>query len=107
MVKSIAAVIGAYLLSIVLVFATGQLLSHLMPAEFAPGHLPSDAALATSTGLFVVVSILCAWLCARFAPTHPGRHVLWFMIIGEVMGIAMTIPNWGRAGRTGTGCRGC
>lgn len=96
MVKSIAAVIGAYLLSIVLVFATGQLLSHLMPAEFAPGHLPSDAALATSTGLFVVVSILCAWLCARFAPTHPGRHVLWFMIIGEVMGIAMTIPNWGK-----------
>jgi hypothetical protein len=25
-----------------------------------------------------------------------ARHVLWFFIIGEVMGIAATIPNWSK-----------
>ena len=41
----------------------------------------------------ILVSILCAWVCARFAPSRASRHVLWFFIIGEVMGIAATIPN--------------
>jgi hypothetical protein len=49
-----------------------------------------------STAFFVVVSILCAWLCARFSPSRPGRHVLWFFIIGEAMGIGATIPNWSK-----------
>jgi hypothetical protein len=55
MLKSIVVVAGTYLLSVVLVFASGQLLSRVMPDEFAPGHLPSDGALLTSTALFVVV----------------------------------------------------
>lgn len=49
-----------------------------------------------STGLFVLVSILCAWLCARLAPGRTARHVLWFFVVGEVMGIAAIIPNWGK-----------
>jgi len=49
-----------------------------------------------STACFVVVSILCAWLCARFAPRRAGLHVLWFFIIGEAMGIGATIPNWSK-----------
>jgi hypothetical protein len=42
----------------------------------------------------VIISILCAWICARFAPGRAGLHVLWFFVIGEAMGIAATIPNW-------------
>jgi len=96
MLKSIAVVAGSYLLSIVLVLATDPLLSLLFPDDFAKGKVPSNAALMTSTALFVVVSILCAWLCARFAPRLPSRHVLWFFVIGEVMGAGATIPNWSK-----------
>lgn len=96
MLKSIAAVAGSYLLSILLVLFTDPLLSLLFPGDFVTGHIPSDTVLGASTALFVVISILCAWLCARFAPNRPSRHVLWFFIIGEVMGIAATIPNWSK-----------
>jgi hypothetical protein len=96
MLKSIAVVIGSYLLSIVLVLATDPLLSRMFPGEFDKGHVPSNRALMASTAFFVIVSILCAWLCARFAPSRAGRHVLWFFIIGEVMGIVATIPNWSK-----------
>ena len=96
MFKSIAVVIGSYVLSICLVMATDPLLSLLFPGDFVKGHLPSNAALLTSTALFVVVSILCAWVCARFAPGRAGRHVLWFFLLGEVMGIVATIPNWSK-----------
>jgi hypothetical protein len=94
MFKSIAIVLGSYLLSVVLVMATDPLLSRLFPGDFVKGRIPSDTALITSTGLFVVVSILCAWLCARFAPVAAPRHVLWFFVIGEVMGIGALIANW-------------
>jgi hypothetical protein len=82
MFKSIAAVAGSYVLSVVLVLATDPLLSRLFPGDFVRGHVPSDAPLLTSTALFVVVSILCAWLCARLAPGRASRHVLWFFIVG-------------------------
>jgi hypothetical protein len=95
-IKSIVAVLGSYLLSIVLVFATDPLLSRLFPGEFDKGHVPSDRALMVSTALFVVVSIICAWVCARLAPSKAGRHVLWFFVLGEVMGLGFTIPNWSK-----------
>jgi len=93
MFKSIAVVVGAYLLSVVLVVATDPLLSRLFPGDFVRGRVPSDTALMASTAFFVVVSILCSWVCARFAPSRAARHVLWFFIIGEVMGIGASIPN--------------
>lgn len=96
MLKSIAVVVGSYLLSVVLVFATNPLLSRIFPDEFDKSHIPSNTALMASTGFFVVVSILCAWVCARFAPRRAGRHVLWFFILGEVMGIATITPNWSK-----------
>jgi hypothetical protein len=94
--KSIGVVLGSYVLSILLVMATDPLLSLIFPGDFVKGRVPSNHALLASTGFFVLVSILCAWLCARFAPRRPGRHVLWFFIIGEVMGIVATIPNWSK-----------
>src|SRR5271165_6332270 len=96
MLKSIAVVVGSYLLSVVLVLATDPLLSRLFPGDFVRGRVPSDNALMASTTFFVAVSILCAWLCARFAPAHAARHVLCFFVIGEVMGIGATIPNWNK-----------
>ena len=96
MLKSIGVVLGAYVLSILLVLATDPLLSNILPGDFSPGKVPSNAFLLTSTALFVVISVVCAWLCARFAPSHPARHVLWFFILGEVMGIMSVIPNWSK-----------
>ena len=96
MLKSIGVVLGCYALSIVLVMATDPLLSRIFPGDFVRGRVPSDTALMASTALFVLISIVCAWLCARFAPGSPARHVLWFFLLGEIMGIASIIPNWGK-----------
>src|SRR5690242_8102896 len=96
MLKSIAVVIGSYVLSVVLVLATDPLLSQLFPGDFVKGRVPSNAALIASTGFFVAISVLCAWVCARFAPARARRHVPWFFIVGEVMGIAAIIPNWSK-----------
>lgn len=96
MLKSIGIVVGSYVLSIILVLATDPLLSRLFPGDFVRGRVPSNPALVASTGFFVAISILCAWICARFAPGRASNHVLWFFILGEVMGIAATIPNWSK-----------
>jgi hypothetical protein len=94
--KSIAVVAGSYLLSVLLVLATDPLLSRLFPGDFEKGRIPSSAALAASTAFFVLVSIFCAWLCARLALDRANRNVLWFFVVGEVMGIAAIIPNWSK-----------
>lgn len=96
MLKSIGAVVGSYVLSTLLVFGTDPLVSRLFPGEFVRGGASSNRALVTSTAMFVVISILCAWVCARFAPSRAGQHVFWFFILGEVLGIASTIPNWSK-----------
>ena len=92
--KSIAVVALSYVLSVVLVMCTDPILSRVFPGDFVKGNIPSDKALMVSTVLFVLVSIFCAWLCARFAPSNPAKHVLWFFVIGELMGIGATIPGW-------------
>ena len=96
MLKSIGVVLGSYALSIVLVLCTDPLLSRIFPGDFEKGHVPSTAPLVCSTALFVVISILCAWVCARFPPRRPSTHVFWFFLLGEVMGIASIIPNWSK-----------
>ena len=96
MFKSVLIVAGSYVLSVVLVLATDPLLSRLFPGDFIKGHIPSRPSLIASTLFFVVISVLCAWICARFAPNRPARHVFWFFLIGELMGIAATIPNWSK-----------
>jgi hypothetical protein len=90
MLKSVGTVAGCYVLSVALVLATDPLLSLLFPGDFVRRRIPSNLALLASTGLFVLISIFCAWLCARFGP------VLWFFVVGEVMGIATIIPNWSK-----------
>ena len=96
MLKSVGVVVGAYLLSVALVLASDPLLSRLFPGDFVRGRIPSNSALMASTAFFIVISIFCAWLCARFAPGRATRHVLWFFIVGEAMGIGATIPNWNK-----------
>jgi len=96
MLKSLAVVVGSYLLSVVLVLCTDPLLSRMFPGDFVRGRVPSNPALVASTTCFVVISIFCAWVCARLAPVSPARSVLWFCILGEVLGIGATIPNWSK-----------
>jgi hypothetical protein len=96
MLRSIAIVVGCYILSVVLVLGTDPLLTRLFPGDFVPDRIPSNGALLASTACFVVISILCAWVCARFAPGRAVLHVLWFFVMGEVMGIVATIPNWSK-----------
>ncbi len=96
MLRSIAIVVGCYILSVVLVLGTDPLLTRLFPGDFVPDRIPSNGALLASTACFVVISILCAWVCARFAPGGAVLHVLWFFVMGEVMGIVATIPNWSK-----------
>lgn len=94
MFKSIAVVVGSYLVSVILVLTTNPLLSHLFPEDFVKGNIPSNPALITSTALFVFISIFCAGLCALLSPAQRSRHVLWFFVLGEAMGIVATIVNW-------------
>lgn len=96
MLKSIGIVLGSYALSIVLVLCTDPILTRIFPGNFEKGHIPSNPALLSSTAFFIVISIVCAWLCARFAPSRPSTHVLWFFVLGGVMGIAAIIPNWSK-----------
>jgi hypothetical protein len=94
--KSVAVVVGSYILSVVLVLASDPILSRIFPGDFAKGNIPSNTALMASTALFVLASIFCGWVCARFSPSRPEKHVLWFFILGEVMGICATIVNWNK-----------
>jgi len=96
MFKSIAVVLGSYVLSVVLVILTDPLLSRLFPGDFATGRIPSKTPLMASTAFFVVISIFCAWVCARFAPSPASKHVLWFFILGEVMGLVSIVLNWNK-----------
>jgi len=96
MLKSIGAVLASYALSIVLVLATDPILSSLFPGDYGKGGVPTNPPLILSTTFFVLISILCAWVCARMAPHTPSKHVLWFFILGETMGIVSVIPNWSK-----------
>ena len=96
MLKSVVVVVGSYILSVVLVLASDPILSRVFPGDFVRGNTPSSKALIASTVLFVLASIFCGWVCARFAPSRPEKHVLWFFILGEVMGICATIVNWNK-----------
>jgi hypothetical protein len=96
MLKFIGVVVGCYVLSVALVLCTDPLLSRLFPGDFVRGRIPSNNALMASTALFIAISIFCAWLCARFAPTSAARGVLWLFLLGEVMGLVATIPNWNK-----------
>jgi hypothetical protein len=96
MLKSVGAVLGSYVVSVVLVLATDPLLSALFPGNFVRGRVPSTTALITSTALFILISIFCAGLCARLVPAQAKRNVLCFFVLGEAMGIATTIPQWSK-----------
>lgn len=95
-VKSILSVLGSYVLSIVLVMATDPLLHALFPNDYRQGQTIPDGLLWLSTALFTVISILCAWVCAKLAPSRVRIHVIAFFALGEIMGGVATGMNWGK-----------
>jgi len=94
--KSIACVGGSYVLCVVLVLLGDVLLHALFPKDYVQGTPVPVGLLWVSTAIFVAASILCAWICAKTAPGRALAHVIWFFAIGEVMGLATTVPNWGK-----------
>ncbi|MGO9242806.1 MAG: hypothetical protein ACLQBJ_18540 [Bryobacteraceae bacterium] len=94
--KSIASILGSYILSIVLVMLSDPLLHALFPQDYVAGKPIPDTLLWLSTAIFVAVSILCAWVCAKTAPNKVLTHVIWFFAIGEIMGLGATYANWGK-----------
>ena len=94
--RSVLSVLGGYVLSIAMVMATDPLLAALFPNEYKKGQTIPDALLALSTVLFAVISILCAWVCAKLAPSKVRMHVIAFFALGEIMGGAATAMNWGK-----------
>jgi hypothetical protein len=94
--KSILSVLGSYVLSIVLVMATDPLLHALFPNDYNRGQTIPDGLLWLSTALFTVISILCAWACAKLAPSKVRVHVIVFFALGEIMGLVTTPLNWGK-----------
>jgi hypothetical protein len=80
----------------VLVMATDPLLNALFPNDYKRGQTIPDWLLCVSTALFAVISVVCAWVCAKLAPAKVRMHVLAFFALGEILGLAFTIPNWGK-----------
>ncbi len=93
--KSMLSVLGSYVLSIALVAATDPLLHALFPNDYNRGQTIPDWLLWLSTALFTVISILCAWVCAKLAPSKVRMHVIGFFALGEVLGVVATALNWG------------
>lgn len=96
MLRSLAVVVGCYVLSVALVLAGDPLLARLFPGQYTAGRVPAASALLAGTALFIVIALFCAWLCARLAPGRAARHVLWFALLGEAMGLAASAPNWNK-----------
>ena len=96
MARSILFVLGSYVLSIALVMATDPLLNALFPNDYKKGQTIPDGLLWLSTLLFTVISILCAWVCAKLAPSKVRVHVIAFFALGEIMGGVATALNWGK-----------
>jgi hypothetical protein len=94
--KSIASILGSYVLCIVLVTLSDPLLHALFPKDYVEGKPIPDPLLWISTGIFVLAAILCAWICAKIAPNKVFTHIVWFFAIGEIMGLAATYANWGK-----------
>ena len=94
--KSILSVLGSYVLSIVLVMLTDPLLAAIFPNDYKKGQTIPDGLLGLSTVLFTVISILCAWVCAKLAPSKVRTHVIVFFALGEIMGGVATSINWGK-----------
>ncbi|MGD0577750.1 MAG: hypothetical protein ABSC08_02355 [Bryobacteraceae bacterium] len=96
LLKSIASVAGSYILTIVLIILSDPLLHALFPKDYVAGKPIPDTLLGVSTAIFFVVSILCAWVCAKTAPGKVLTHIVWFFAIGELMGLVTTCVNWSK-----------
>jgi hypothetical protein len=92
--RSIASVLGSYLVVFALVSLSDPAIAHLFPGQYVRGKVPPDALLWLSTGVFAFASFLGGWLCVRLAPGSYAAHLLWLFLLGEAVGIVFTVVNW-------------
>ena len=95
--QSVGSVLGSYILCVVLVMLCDIPLKAAFPNEWVNMSTAPVWLLWLSTAIFFVVSVLCAWICARTAPSRPGMHVAWFFTLGELMGLGSTFAMYGKA----------
>ncbi|HEY6446143.1 MAG TPA: hypothetical protein VIY53_06765 [Acidobacteriaceae bacterium] len=93
--RSIASVVGCYLVVFCLVLLSDPLLERIFPGQYVRGQVPPTFLLWISAAVFAVASILGGWLCVGIAPAKPGRHLLALFILGEAVGVVFTIVNPG------------
>ena len=108
MLKSIAVVLGSYLLSVVLVLATGPLLSRLFPGDFVRGRIPVQRRSAHQhCNVRSRVDHLRMAVCSfGSGPSIPACALVLCHRRSDGY-CRLPSPTGARAGRTGTGWRGC
>jgi hypothetical protein len=94
--RSILSILGGYALSVLLVMGSGKLMGAVFPDDDPTGSKVPTSHLLLATALFIVASIICAWVCAKLAPSRVRAHVLAFFALGEIMGLVFTVLNWGK-----------
>ena len=95
--RSIGSVLGSYILCVLLVYLSDAPLKAMFPHEFVDLNTAPSWLLWVSTALFFVISVFCAWVCAKTAPDRVVKHVMWFFALGEVMGAGSMYASYGKA----------
>ena len=96
LLRSILSVVASYIVVFGIVLLSDPVLERLFPTQYVAGKVPPLFLLWVTTAIYFVASILGGWLCARLAPARPGRHLVALFILGELLGAASTIANWGK-----------
>ena len=94
--KSIASILGSYILTILLVMLSDPLLHALFPKDYVEGKPTPDTLLWLSTAIFFSSPSSAPGSARSTAPGKVLTHVLWFFAIGEIMGLGATYANWGK-----------
>lgn len=94
--RSVASVVGIYVVVFCIVSLSDPVLSHFFPTQFVAGKVPPTFLLWVSTGIFAVASLLGGLLCVFIAPSRPGTHLFVLFILGEAIGLFFTWRMWGQ-----------
>lgn len=96
--RSVAAILGGFVLIGVLAFGTDAGVRQMMPEAFdATGRTDSIPLLVATIVYVGIYATLGCYLAAFFAPSHPMRHALILGGLGLAFNIVGTIQMWNTA----------